>query len=102
MGFIMLGRENCGNCQATKKLVNSGAVPVTTDKFVIADINTDDPAADEEFLKRFGRENFGDTLPFVVITDAKGTALAKYSGSKNRTELTKLVNDAIAKAGAAR
>src|SRR5688500_1984214 len=46
MGFIVLGREDCGNCQATKKLVNSGAVPVTRDKFVIADINTDDPEAD--------------------------------------------------------
>jgi hypothetical protein len=102
MGFIVLGREDCGNCQATKELVNSGVVPVTRDKFVIADINTDDPAADAEFLQKFGREDFGDTLPFVVITDSNGRALAKYSGSKNRTELTNLVNDASAKAGAAR
>jgi hypothetical protein len=102
MAFILLGREDCGNCRATKKLVNSGTVPVTPDKFVIADINTDDPAADADFLQRFGRDNFGDTLPFVVITDSNGKVLAKYSGHKGEAELTKHVNDASAKAGAAR
>jgi thioredoxin-related protein len=101
MAFILLGRENCGNCQATKKLVNSGAVPVTQDKFVIAEINTDDPVADEEFLKKFGRDNFGDTLPFVVITDSKGKVLAHYSGFKSQTELTKIVREATTKTGAA-
>lgn len=101
MGFILLGREACGNCQATKKLVDEGTVPVTEDKFVIADINTDDPDADAAFLKKFGRDNFGDVLPFVVITDSKGKVLANYSGYKNQADLTKLVNDATAKAAAA-
>jgi len=98
MGFILLGRENCGNCQAAKKLVNEGAVPVTTEKFVIADINTDDADADAEFLQKFGRDNFGDTLPFVVITDSNGKPLARYSGHKSKTDLTKLISEAAAKA----
>lgn len=102
MGFILLGRENCGNCQATKKLLNDGAVPVTTERFVIADINTDDPDADAEFLQKFGRDNFGDTLPFVVITDSNGKPLARYSGYKNKTDLTKLISEASAKAEAAK
>jgi hypothetical protein len=101
MGFILLGREDCGNCQATKKLVSSGAVPVTVDKFVIADINTDDPVADAEFLQRFGRENFGDTLPFVVIIDSNGKVLAKYSGHKDEATLTRMVKAAMVTTGAA-
>lgn len=100
MGFLLLGRENCGNCQATKKLINGGTVPVNAEKFVLADINTDDLEADAEFLKKFGRENFGDTLPFVVITDAKGKALAHYSGYKSGEEVTTMVDAAVAKAGA--
>src|SRR4249919_73938 len=59
MAFILLGRESCGNCQATRKLVNQGEVPVSAENFVIADINTDDPKADAEFLSKFGRDNFG-------------------------------------------
>ena len=40
LGFIVLGREQCGNCQATKRLVNDGKIPVTTDTFVIADLTS--------------------------------------------------------------
>jgi thioredoxin-related protein len=97
MTFILLGREECGNCQATRKMVNEGKVPVSADKFVIADINTDDPASDDSFLNRFGRDNFGDTLPFVVITDSNGKALARYSGYKSEEDVTAMVKAACAK-----
>lgn len=100
MGFILMGRENCGNCQATREMVNGSKVPVSADKFVIADINIDDPRDAAEFEREFKKEKFGNILPFVVITDAKGKPLASYSGYKNVAELTQLLNDASSKAEA--
>lgn len=102
LAFVLLGRESCGNCQATKELINGGKVPVSPEKFVIAEVNTDDPKADEAFLSKFGRDNFGDTLPFVAITDSNGKPLALYSGYKDKAALTKLINGAMAKAEGAK
>ncbi len=98
MGFILMGREACGNCQATKKLVNEAKVPVTAEKFVIADINVDDPRDSAEFERKFKGEKFGNTLPFVVITGPNGKAVASYSGFKRAEELTTMINEASAKA----
>jgi thioredoxin-related protein len=100
LGFILLGREACSNCQATRKLVNEGKIPVTADTFVIADINVDDQRAQAEFDKKFKKEKFGSTLPFVVITDSKGKALASYNGYKDATALTALIEEAKKKAEA--
>ncbi|MEK0449115.1 MAG: hypothetical protein RL088_1383 [Verrucomicrobiota bacterium] len=102
LGFILMGREACSNCQATKALVNEGKVPVTADAFVIADINVDDQRAQAEFNKKFKKESFGNTLPFVVITDSKGKALASYSGFKDAATLTTMIEDAKKKAPAAK
>ena len=100
LGFILMGREACGNCQATRKLVNEGTVPVTSDAFVIADINVDDPRASAEFEKKFKKEKFGSTLPLVVITDSHGKALASYNGFKDAATLTAMIEEAKKKAGA--
>ena len=100
MGFILMGREACGNCQATKKLINEEKVPVSADKFVVADINVDDARDNAEFQREFKKEKFGSMLPFVVITDSKGKALASYSGYKSQADLTALINDASTKAAA--
>jgi thioredoxin-related protein len=100
LGFILMGRENCSNCQATRKLVNEAKVPVTADAFVIADINVDDPRAQAEFDKKFKKEKFGNTLPFVVITDSKGKALASYNGYKDAATLTAMIEEAKKKAAA--
>ncbi len=100
MGFILMGRENCGNCQATKKLINEGKVSVSAETFVVADINTDDARASAEFQRKFKKEKFGNTLPFVVITDAKGKPLASYSGYKSADDLNALVEEAKGKATA--
>jgi thioredoxin-related protein len=102
LGFILMGREACSNCQATKGLVNEGKVPVTADAFVIADINVDDQRAQAEFNKKFKKESFGNTLPFVVITDSKGKALASYSGFKDAATLTTMIEDAKKKAAVAK
>jgi len=102
LGFILMGREACSNCQATRALVNEGKVPVTADAFVIADINVDDQRAQAEFNKKFKKESFGNTLPFVVITDSKGKALASYSGFKDAATLTTMLEDAKKKASVAK
>ncbi len=100
MGFIRAGRENCGNCQATKKLVNEGKIAVTAETFVAAEVNIDDARDYAEFERKFKKEKFGNTLPFVVITDAKGKALASYSGYKSADALTALIDEAKSKAAA--
>jgi glutaredoxin len=101
LGFILMGREACGNCQATRRLVNEGKVPVTADAFVIADINVDDPKSEAEFSRKFKKENFGNTLPYVVITDSRGKALASYSGFKDAATLTTMIDEAKKKAATA-
>lgn len=100
MAFILMGREACGNCQATKKLVNEGQVPVTSEKFVVADINVDDARDSAEFERKFKGEKFGNMLPFVVITDSKGKVMSSYSGFKSAQELTAMISSASAKATA--
>jgi thioredoxin-related protein len=100
MGFILMGREACSNCQATRKMVNESQVPVGADAFVIADINVDDQKSRAEFERKFKKEKFGDVLPFVVITDSHGKALASYSGYKSAAALTEIINTAKTQATA--
>ena len=98
--FILAGREGCSNCQATKKLVDEGKVPVTAETFVVADIDTNNQKSQAEFDRKFKKAKFGNILPFVVITDSKGKILASYSGMKNQEALTKIIEDAKASASA--
>lgn len=100
LGFILMGREACGNCQAARKLVNEGKVAVTADTFVAADIDVDDARSSGEFRRKFRDAKFGNTLPFVVITDGKGKELASYSGYKSADEVTKLIAEAKSKSTA--
>jgi len=99
MGFILLGRPTCGNCNATKKMINEGKIGVTAAEFVMADLNVDDAKTNAEFMRKYGREKWGDTLPFVVVTDSKGKALANSSGYKNAAQWNALLSEAKTKAG---
>ncbi|MEQ1861697.1 MAG: hypothetical protein ABMA13_17400 [Chthoniobacteraceae bacterium] len=99
MGFILLGRPSCGNCNATKKMVSEGRIGVTAAEFVMADLNVDDAKTSDDFLKKYGKEKWGNTLPFVVVTDARGKALASSSGYKNAEQWNALIAEAKAKAG---
>ena len=101
LAFILMGREACGNCQATRKLIKEEQVPVTEDTFVAADIDCDDARSRAEFDRKFKKEKFGSTLPFVVIADSKGKALASYSGFKSAGDLKKLIDDAKGRVAAA-
>lgn len=97
MTFILLGRATCGNCNATKAMIRAGQVFITDSHFVMADLNCDDPKINGAFLKKFGKEKFGDTLPFVVITNAHGRLLASSGGYKEAGEWNNLLNAAKSK-----
>jgi hypothetical protein len=94
LAFIVLGRENCGNCKATKRLVNEGKIAVTADTFVTADLNVDDPKTEAEFSRKYKKLEFGNVLPFVVLTDSRGKAVAHASGFKGADYWNKAIEDA--------
>ncbi len=100
LGLILVGRESCGNCQATKKLINEGKVGVTAENFVVAELDSDNARVYEEFERKFKDEKFGDLLPFVVITDSKGNPLASFSGLKSAEKMTALIDGAKSKVAA--
>ena len=100
MAFVLLGRPACGNCNATKAMIREGKIPVTADAYVMADLNTDDAKTQAEFTRKFSKETFGNTLPFVVVTDSRGKALASSSGYKSAEQWTALLAEAKAKAAA--
>ena len=105
MAFILMGRPACGNCNATKRMIKEGQIPVTSADYVMADLNVDDPKAQEDFMRKYSKESFGETLPFVVVTDSHGKALASSGGMKGAAEWTSILTEAkvkaTAKAGAA-
>lgn len=99
MAFLLLGRPTCGNCNATKALIRDGKIPVTTEDYVMADLNIDDPKIQAEFMRKYGKEKFGETLPFVAVTDAHGKILASSGGYKAADKWTELLTEAKGKAG---
>lgn len=101
MAFIVLGRAACGNCNATKAMVREGKIPVTTETFVAADLNIDDQRVQADFQRKYQKEKFGNTLPFVVITDSRGKALASSGGYKSPEAWTALIEEAKKKAAPA-
>ncbi len=100
MGFILLGREACANCNATKAMIREGKIPVTADTFVAADLNIDDRRVQTAFMQKYQKEKFGTTLPFVVITDSHGKALASSGGYKSAEAWNTLIEDAKKKTAA--
>jgi thioredoxin-related protein len=98
MGFILMGRATCGNCNATKAMIRDGKIPVTASDYVMADLNIDDPKTEADFMRKCGKEKFGETLPFVVITDSHGKAVASSGGYKGPDQWNALLADAKAKA----
>ncbi len=98
MAFILLGRPTCGNCNATKAMIREGKIPVTADTYVMADLNIDDAKTEGEFMRKYAKEKFGSTLPFIVVTDAHGKALASSSGYKDAAQWTAILEEAKTKA----
>ena len=95
--FILLGRASCGNCNATKRLIREGKITVPASEYVIADLNIDDAKTEADFMRKYSKESFGDTLPFVVITDPRGKALASRSGAKSSDNWNALLAEAKGK-----
>jgi thioredoxin-related protein len=100
LAFILLGRPTCGNCNATKAMIKDAKIDVTAADYVMADLNCDDPKTHAEFTRKYGKENFGNTLPFVVVTDAQGKLLASSGGYKDAAKWNALLAEAKGKAGA--
>ena len=92
MLFLQYGREACGNCQALKAMIKGGRVQVSPSKFVVADVNCDDPATSKAFAEKF--KVSGSTLPFVVIAAPDGRQLAARAGYGSDAEFNKLIKDA--------
>ncbi len=97
LGFILLGRATCSICNETRTMIEEGKIPVTATSYVMADLNIDDPKVHAEFMRKYGKEDFGNTLPFVVVTDSHGTALASSGGYKDAEQWKKLLRSAKAK-----
>jgi len=100
LAFILLGRPTCGNCNATKAMIKSGKIAVTASNYVMGDLNVDDPRTQGEFMRRYGKEKFGNTLPFVVVTDSHGKLLASSGGPKDANQWNTLLAEAKGKAAA--
>ena len=100
MAFVLLGRPTCGNCNATKAMIREGKIPVTAESYVMADLNIDDAKTQAEFMRKYSKETFGDVLPFIVVTDTHGKALASSSGYKTAEQWTTLLAEAKTKAAA--
>jgi len=98
MAFILMGRSTCGNCNATRAMIRDGKIPVTDADYVMGDINIDDPRSEAAFMRKYGSVKFGDTLPFVVVTDPHGKVLASSGGYKSEEQWTHLLAEAKSKA----
>ena len=57
MAFILLGRANCANCNATKGMIHDGKIPVRATDYVMADLNIDDARTEGDFMRKFRKEN---------------------------------------------
>ena len=60
----------------------------------------EDSRVQAEITRKYQKEKFGNTLPFVVITDSHGKALASSGGYKSAEAWTALTAEAKKKAAA--
>jgi hypothetical protein len=97
LAFILLGRPTCSICNATKAMIKDGKINVTSADYVMGDLNFDDQRTQAAFMRKYGKQDFGDTLPFVVVTDSHGKLLASSGGPKNAGEWNTLLASAKSK-----
>ncbi len=102
LAFLLLGRETCTYCNATKAMIKDGKITVTAEDFVVGYLNIDDSRTEGEFMRRYGTQKFGDTLPLVVVTDSHGKPLASSSGPKDAGQWNALLAKAKSKVAAAK
>jgi len=92
--FILLGREHCPNCRALRNYIEKRQVKLSEDRFILVDLNCDDPTSLRTFQERFQAD--GNELPVVVVADSYGRQFATRSGFGNPAEFNSLINDAVA------
>jgi hypothetical protein len=82
-------------------MIKEGKINVTSMDFVVGYLNVDDPRTQSEFLRRYGRDKFGDTLPFVAVTDSHGKLLAANGGPQGAAQWNAMLAKAKSKAAKA-
>ena len=100
LAFILMGRATCSICNATKAMIKEGKINVTSPDYVMGDLNFDDERTQAAFMRKYGKQDFGDTLPFVVVTDSHGKLLASSGGPKNAAQWNALLASAKSRAAA--
>lgn len=90
--FVDFGREACGNCRVLHELIEGRDLRLSSSKFIVANLNCDDPATKKLFYSKFKVE--GKTLPFVVIADPDGNQLVSRSGYGTAKEYNDLIKEA--------
>lgn len=98
LAFILLGRPTCSICNGTKAMIKEGKIDVTAADYVMGDLNVDDQRTFAEFMRKYGKQDFGDTLPFVVVTDSHGKLLASSGGYRTAAKWNALLADAKSRA----
>jgi thioredoxin-related protein len=100
LAFVLLGRPACSICNATKAMIKEGKIDVTSADFVMGDLNVDDQRTYAAFMQKYGKADFGETLPFVVVTDSHGKMLASSGGYKDAAKWNALLAQAKGKLAA--
>lgn len=85
--LIKYGRPECGNCLSLQRLIDTGRLPLGEGKFNILDVNCDLPEQVGSFDKKYGPLFKGAPyLPFVVVADPSGRAIASHHGGASQRE----------------
>lgn len=100
MAVFILGTSTCSHCRSLKKYIDEGGVSIAADSFVMADLDSNNPAVITAFFKQFGLgRNVEWKIPYVVITNAGGEVLVTWDGGRKAPAVERLVQEARAKAG---
>jgi thioredoxin-related protein len=100
MGIFILGTTTCSQCRSLKKYIDAGEVSITSDSFVMADFDANDPEVIATFFNHFSlNRNVERKIPYVVITNPSGKVLVTWTGGKKAPAVEKMVQEAKDKAG---
>jgi hypothetical protein len=94
--FVMLTRQQCGNCNNLKgRIASDQAVKDQLKNYVVVDVDVDGPVA-RQWQSRFPAP--GQTLPFVYLVSANGQGIKSTSGVVQGEELPTMLKEGLTKA----
>lgn len=86
--FLMLGKDDCINCQVVRKAIRDGSFPLPKKQYLWVEFSPDNKAMWSDFIKRY---NIEGVFPNIVIVTSDGSMLAKSTGPLNKQEFAKLI-----------